>query len=98
MKQERSGSKGECLKVVMVSGKAKLYVTCFGAWSFVNSPKSTGEGKIYFYFFPVFYKMTFDDESDLFHGEVSSLWNYQDETFIFYHSCIPDNLRKENFL
>lgn len=71
------------LKVVMVNGKAKLYVTCSCAWSFARSPNPTDKGEIFFSFSPLFYKMTPDDESDPFHGEVSSWWNFRDETFIF---------------
>ena len=48
-------------------------------WSFIPSPRKT---KVKFSFFPPFYKMTFDDESDPFCGEVSLCRNYRDETFL----------------
>ena len=41
--------------------------------------------------------MIFDDESDQLRGEVSSWRDYRDETYIFYHSCIPDDLSKKTF-
>ena len=62
----------------MVSGKVKLYVTCFC----IRSSSPDLQVNIFFFSCFFFYKMTLDDESDPFYGEVSLRWNYQDETFI----------------
>lgn len=64
----------------MVGGKEKLYVTC-SSRSFFS--KSTPEGIFPALFsLTLLYKMTFDDESDLFRGEVSLRRDYRDETYI----------------
>ena len=91
-KRDEVGEKRIRRVEVMVGGKEKLYVTC-SSRSFFS--KSTTQ-RYFSALFPCFlYKMTSDDESDPFRGEVSLRRNSREETFISTIHAFPDNpLRK----
>ena len=63
--------------------QVSLDVTCSGSGLSPSPSRPTAKGKISFsIFLSSFYKMTLDDESDSFRGEVSSWRDNRDETYI----------------